>query len=127
MRCLALIFTLLAAAFAAADAFAAGQPTMSAALLRTTWALLVVLGLILALYGLARKRLILGKTSGSAIKIIEMRPLMTKTTLALVEVRGRELLLGISANGIHCLADLSGQEKTAPPPSDFEALLTAQQ
>ena len=123
MRCLGLVSALI---LLAADAFAAGQPAMSAALLRTTWALLVVVGLILALYGLARKRLNLGARRGSIINIVEVRPLMTKTTLALVEVRGRELLLGVSASGIHCLADLSSQEKTAPPPSDFETLLSAE-
>ena len=124
MRCLGLISALI---LLAVDAFAADQPGMSAALLRTTWALLVVVGLILALYGLARKRLsLVGARRGSIINIVEVRPLMTKTTLALVEVRGRELLLGVSASGIHCLADLSSQEKTTPPPSDFEALLSAE-
>ena len=79
MRCLGLISALI---LLAVDAFAADQPGMSAALLRTTWALLVVVGLILALYGLARKRLTLGKNSNTAIKIVEVRPLMTKSTLA---------------------------------------------
>lgn len=124
MRSLALIVTLVCLAI---DASAADQPTMGSALMRTTWALLVVVGLILALYGLARKRLTLGKSSNSAIKIIEIRPLMTKSTLALIEVRGRELLVGVSANGIHCLADLGTQEKTAPSPSNFDTLLSSQQ
>ena len=124
MRSLALIVILVCLAI---DASAADQPTMGSALMRTTWALLVVVGLILALYGLARKRLNLGKNSNSAIKIVEVRPLMTKSTLALVEVRGRELLIGVSASGIHCLADLGTQEKTAPSPSDFATLLSSQQ
>ena len=84
---------------------------MASAALQTLWALLVVIGLILALYALARKRFALGGLGGGSIKVIEMRPLLPKTTLALVEVRGREYLLGISAGNIQLLADLSA----APP------------
>jgi len=102
---------------------AAEQPSMGAALLQASWALLVVAGLILAIYGLARKRLMLGKTGGSAIKIIELRPLMPKSTLALVEVRGKEYLLGISPGGIHLLADCSGATAGKP---DFQSLLAKQ-
>ncbi len=104
-------------------ALAAEPPSMGAALLQASWALLVVAGLILAIYGLARKRLMLGKAGGSAIKIIELRPLMPKSTLALVEVRGKEYLLGISANGIHLLADCSGATEGKP---DFQTLLAKQ-
>jgi flagellar protein FliO/FliZ len=106
-----------------ATALAADPPSMGAAALQVTWALLVVVGLILAIYGIARKRLLLGKMGGNAIKIIEIRPLMPKSTLALVEVRGKEYLLGISANGIHLLADFSGDAAGRP---DFQSLLAKQ-
>ena len=106
-----------------ATAWAVEQPTMTATLLRTAWALLVVIGLILALYGLSKKRFFLNKPGSKMINIIELRPLQPKSTLALVEVRGREYLLGISANSVHLLADLS--ENPAPPtqPADFPSLL----
>lgn len=111
--------------FSPAMAWAAEPPDMASALLRTAWALLVVVGLILALYGLSKKRLFLGKISGNAIKIIEMRPLQPKSSLALVEVRGREYLLGISANSIHLLAELPDEPDKKP--ADFSALLAKQQ
>jgi len=102
------------------------SPTMTETLLRTAWALLVVIGLILALYGLTKKRFFLNKPGGKVITIIELRPLQPKSTLALVEVRGREYLLGISANSINLLADLS--DKPAPPKqsTDFSTLLAEQ-
>jgi len=107
-----------------ATALAAELSSMGASMLQMAWALLVVVGLILAIYGLAKKRLLLGKIGGSAIKIIEMRPLMPKSSLALVEVRGKEYLLGISADRIQLLADLSRDARDKP---NFESLLAEQQ
>lgn len=108
------------------QAWAADSPTMTETLLRTAWALLVVIGLILALYGLSKKRFFLNKHGSKVITIIELRPLQPKSTLALVEVRGREYLLGVSANSINLLADLS--DKPAPPmkSTDFSTLLAEQ-
>jgi flagellar protein FliO/FliZ len=106
-----------------ARAWAAETFSMGSALLQTTWALLLVVGLILAIYGIAKKRLSLGKIGGSAIKIVELRPIMPKSTLALVEIRGKEYLLGISANGIHLIAEVSGAAKDEKP--DFESLMAA--
>ncbi|WP_028317396.1 FliO/MopB family protein [Desulfobulbus elongatus] len=107
-----------------ASAWAAEPPDMTSALLRTGWALLVVVGLIFALYGLSKKRLLLGRIGGNAIRLIEVRPLQPRATLALVEVRGREYLLGISANSIHLLADLSGD--SGQKPADFSTVLAEQ-
>lgn len=108
-----------------ATALAAEPPGMSSALLQMSWALLVVVGLILAIYGLAKKRWFLGKIRGNAIKIIELRPLMPKSTLALVEVRGKEYLLGISAEKIH-LIDTFPRDTAGDKP-DFASLLAEQQ
>ena len=124
MQALVLMFGLLATA---TDAAAAESLSMGSALLQTAWALMVVVGLILALYALARKRPFFSRSGGNAITIIEMRPLMAKATLALVEVRGKEYLLAISATGIHCLADLSPEAAATPKSPDFEALLAEQQ
>jgi len=107
-----------------ATAWAAEPSDMTSALLRTLWALLVVVGLILALYGLSKKRLLPGKTGGSAIRIVELRPLQPRSTLALVEVRGREYLLGVSTGSIQLLADLSAEPGKQPP--DFPTLLAKQ-
>ena len=120
MRFVALFLMLLTPTIA----LAAELPSMGGALLQMGWALLVVTGLILAIYGLAKKRLFLGKMGGNAIKIIEMRPLMPKSSLALVEVRGKEYLLGISADRIQLIADLSQDTKDKP---NFDSLLAERQ
>ena len=104
-----------------ASAWAAAPADLASALLQTGWALLVVVGLILALYGLSKKRLSLGKTGGKLINVIELRPVLPKATLALVEVRGREYLVGIGADSIHLLADLSGEPVNEP--TNFSAIL----
>jgi flagellar biosynthetic protein FliO len=105
-------------------AWAAESPDMTSALLRTCWALLVVIGLILVLHALSKKRLLPRNSKNSTIKLIEMRPLQPKASLALVEVHGREYLLGVSADSIHLLADLS--DKPAGKPADFAAVLAEQ-
>jgi len=95
---------------------------MTTAALQTLWALLIVVGLIFVLYALARKRLTLGKLGGNSIRVIEMRPLVPKATLALVEVRGREYLLAINAGNIALLADLNAGKNAQN--SDFSSILT---
>lgn len=111
--------------FLPAMAWAAEPPTIGSALLRTAWALLVVTGLILALYGLSKKKRLLGKHGTKAITIVELRPLQPKSTLALVEVRGREYLLGVSANSIQLIADLS--EGSPAAAKDFPTVLAEQE
>jgi flagellar protein FliO/FliZ len=105
---------------------AAETPSMGGAMLQMGWALLVVIGLILAIYGLTKKRFLLGKMGGNAIKIIELRPLMPKSSLALVEVRGQEYLLGISADRIQLIADLSQNPQDKDKPN-FDSLLAEHQ
>lgn len=110
--------------FFPATALAGENPSLGTAALQTVWALLIVVGLILACYALARKRLVQGKFGGNAIRVVEMRPLFPKATLALVEVRGREYLLGINAGNIQLLAELpSGKTGNE---SDFSGLLAEQ-
>ncbi|MGD9950633.1 MAG: FliO/MopB family protein [Desulfobulbus sp.] len=104
-----------------ASALAGETPSMTTAALQTLWALLIVIGLILAFYALARKRLFFGKLAGNNIRVLEMRPLLPKATLALVEVRGREYLLAINAGNIQLLADLTS--KKSGNDSDFSSIL----
>jgi flagellar protein FliO/FliZ len=74
---------------------------------RVIWGLLVVLGIILALYALLRKRFsLLSNTSERAIKIVEIKPLMGRKALCLISVKGNEYLLGISGDRISHLATL---------------------
>lgn len=90
--------------------------TGTEAYFRVIWGLLVVLGIILVLYGLLRKRFsLLHTNSNRNIQIIEYRPIQGKKGLCLVKVRGKELLLGLSGDSINHLADLTTEnEKTKP-------------
>lgn len=75
---------------------------------RVLWGLLAVLGIILILYAILKKRFsILNPRSNSVIKVIEIRPLMPKKSLCLIEVKGRQYLLGLGAEQITLVAELS--------------------
>ena len=119
MRALAALLLLVPAPALGADSLPVGRM-----LLQTGWALLVVVGLILAIYGIARRRLVPGRSSGNLIRVVEMRPLLPRTTLALVEVRGHEYLLAVSPTGTTCLALVSGAADPIAP--DFKAVLAEQ-
>lgn len=74
---------------------------------RMLWGLCIVLGIMLVLYGLFKKRFnILAGRSGDIIQIKEIKPVMPKKSLCLVEVRGKEYLLGIGNESITLLADI---------------------
>lgn len=74
---------------------------------RVIWGLLIVLGIILLLYGLLRKRFsLLSSLPDKEINILEIKPLMGKKALCLVEVRGTEYLIGISESQISNIATL---------------------
>lgn len=74
---------------------------------RVIWGLLIVLGIILLLYGLLRKRFsLLSSSPDKEINVIEIKPLMGKKAICLVEVRGTEYLLGISESQITNIATL---------------------
>lgn len=78
--------------------------------MRMIWGLLIVLGIIFVLYGLTKKRFsLLGTSSKQEIRVVEMKPLMGKKALCLVEVRGQEYLLGIGGDTVTHIATLSGK------------------
>ncbi len=82
--------------------------------LRVIWGLLVVLGIILAIYALVRKRFsLLASSPEKNIKVLEIKPLMGRKALCLITVKGNEYLLGISGDQINCLATLPSQSKTS--------------
>lgn len=91
---------------------AAAELVETGAMLRLTWGLLVVLGIMLILYALVRKRFSLFQSpTGSAIEVVELRHLMPKKSLCLVEVRGQHYLLGLSADRVSLIAELPGERK----------------
>ncbi len=80
---------------------------------RMLWGLLVVLGIILILYGIFKKRISLFHSpSSQSIKVLEIKPLMGKKSLCLIEVRGEEFLLGISDDQITHIATIDSKKTT---------------
>ncbi|MEE4164436.1 MAG: flagellar biosynthetic protein FliO [Desulfocapsaceae bacterium] len=89
--------------------------------LKMIWGLLVVLGILLIIYGLVKKRMTLLQGGGKGIiKVIESRHLMPKKSLFLVEVRGREYLLGSGADSLNLIASLDGTDQHS---ADFKTVL----
>lgn len=71
--------------------------------------MIVVVGVMLLVYFLNRKGVgFLKKNKTGRIKIVEMRHLGGKKMLCMVEVKGRELLLGLGNERIDFLYDCSG-------------------
>ncbi len=101
--------------------FESTDPTLFSTSLRMIWGLLIVLGILFVIYGLMRKRLSFAQSNTkSKIQIKEMRHLMPKKSLCLVEVDGQEFLLGIGTENITLLATLEGSKETS-----FQAKLAA--
>lgn len=88
-----------------------GQESLLIPTLKMLGALALVIGLLLLCFAASRKGLSLlpGKRNGQ-IHIIETRPLGAKKMLCLVEVRGQELLLGVSGERIDCLTRLPDRD-----------------
>ncbi len=81
----------------------------SSSLLRLIWGLLVVLGLLLIIYGIAKKKMSFLQTPGKGIiKIIEVKHLLPKKSLYLVEVRGQEYLIASSQDSLSLLSPIAG-------------------
>lgn len=91
-----------------------GTEEMFPAVLKLIGAMGVVLGLVLLLYYISRKGFVfLPGIKTGAIKLIEMRQLMPKKALCLVEVRGKELLLGIGVDRIELISKLDWLESAS--------------
>ena len=91
----------------APQALLGGNSDILASSFRVVWGLLIVLGIILILYGLLRKRFSLfASMPNKEIKVVEIKPLMGKKAICLVEVRGTEYLIGISESQISNIATL---------------------
>nr|WP_246429139.1 flagellar biosynthetic protein FliO [Pseudoxanthomonas broegbernensis] len=78
-------------------------------------ALLLVLGLILGLAWLLR-RLPGGLRTAEGLRVVGSLPLGAKERLVVVEVGGRQLLLGVTSAGISLLHDLPEPLPPAEPP-----------
>lgn len=119
-RCVFPSITFFLVPLLSTPAFAAEYPTDEfSAIFRVIWALLIVLAIILILYALFKKRFSLVHASSTkSIRILEIQPLMPKKSLCLVEVKGKEYLLGIGHEDITFLASLD-----ADSPGSFKKVL----
>ena len=87
------------------------------------WALCLVLALILILFAMFRKRFsLINPRAEKAIRVLEIQPLAPRKSVCLIEVRGREFLVGVANESITLLADL--QEPS--PKQSFHDVLTSQ-
>ncbi|SHH56758.1 flagellar biosynthetic protein FliO [Desulfofustis glycolicus] len=122
-RILPLIVTVLAFMGDHRCAWALGDetPSLLNASLRMTWGLLVVLAVLLIIYVIVKKRLapMQGRSKGR-INVIETRHLMPKKSLFLVEVRGREYLLGAGSDSLELIARIDGDQ----PGRSFQQILS---
>lgn len=82
------------------------ETSMFMASLRVVWGLLIVLGIIYALYAFARKKFnfLPANNTNSLIKVIEAKHLMPKKSIYLLEVRDKEYLVGVTDHSISLLS-----------------------
>ncbi|PIE58451.1 MAG: hypothetical protein CSA33_03250 [Desulfobulbus propionicus] len=107
----------------AGSGYCAENYSMAAMTLKMGCALLIVVGLILLVYALAAKKFLPNQKAGQHIQILEVRPMMHKTSLALIKVHNTELLLAVSPQGIQTLTKLDSK----PAPPTFAQLLDQEQ
>jgi flagellar protein FliO/FliZ len=123
------------AVFAAPQTQAVDAMPGLASLAEVVFALLVVLALIIAVAWVAR-RMRVGGTSGSAIRILAETTLGAKERAVLLQVHGRQLLVGIGASSVTTLhvfdrAEVAeavasprvGEGVVAPERPSFQSLL----
>lgn len=112
MRILTLPLLLLAQPVFAADTVA--EPSLLGSSLKMLAGLAVIAGILLLFYAASRKGLsVLPQRKGGLIKVMETRPLGGRKFLCIVQVRGEEMLLGLSNDRIEYLSKLSPGEKFA--------------
>ncbi|KAF0188219.1 MAG: flagellar biosynthetic protein [Desulfobulbaceae bacterium] len=111
-------------------AMAGTEPLFSlSASLRLFWGLLIVLGVLLIVYALVKKKLsfLSGGSGKSVITIVEMRHLMPKKSVCLIKVRDQEFLIGLGNDQINLIAAIHpAPPDTIKPPdtNDFATALT---
>ena len=110
-----IIATCVLALAPAASAQAAVAATSDiTAYFRVMWGLLIVLAIMLVLFAFLKKRFsIINPRSTKAIRVLEIQPLMPKKSICLIEVRGKEYLLGIANESITLLADMNNSNKSS--------------
>jgi len=86
------------------------EPSFAYKFVQMMAALGLVLGILIAGSWVAKRffsQRLLQMNSGSSIKILEQRSLSPKAALYLIEVRGKNLLIGESPAGLHPLGEIN--------------------
>ena len=108
------------AVFASAGESVSGYPQ---GMLRLFIALGLVIGLLFLLVALSRKGMrFFPAARGGIIKVVEMRSLGPRKSLCLIEVKGEEILLGVSSDRIEMIS--SWPASNAPDSSYEKAVLS---
>lgn len=112
----------------ATSAFAGTESPFSlSTTFRLFWGLLIVLGILLVVYALAKKKLSFlnaGRGKG-AITIIETRHLMPRKSLCLVKVRDQEFLLGVGNDQINLIAAIEPSLRPSTEQADNKKFAAA--
>jgi flagellar protein FliO/FliZ len=94
----------------------ATDPSLLSAGLRMIWGLIVVLGIILIIYALMRKRFSFARANiDSRIKILEIRQIMPKKSICLVAVGDQEFLIGLGQDTITLLGPVNSKAESTFP------------
>lgn len=106
---------------------ATSQPTDEyGSYLRVLWALCLVLALILALYALFKKRFsLINPHSTKTIKVIEIQAIGPRKSICLIEVRGKEYLIGVANESITLLSKIDEESSPNPQAQTFHDILTS--
>ncbi len=123
-----LLLTLLIFHISTTEALAGTDSLISlSASLRIFWGLLIVFGVLLVVYALAKKKLsFLNAGAGKdAITIIETRHLMPRKSLCLIKVRDQEFLLGLGNEQINLIAVINPVVTTSSEQSDNKKFAVA--
>ncbi len=123
-----LLLTLIIFNISTTQALAGTDSLVSfSATLRIFWGLLIVFGVLLVVYALAKKKLsFLNAGAGKgAITIIETRHLMPRKSLCLIKVRDQEFLLGLGNEQINLIAVINPAVTTSSGPSDNKKFAVA--
>jgi flagellar protein FliO/FliZ len=102
-------------------AMAGGEPPISlSATLRLFWGLLIVLGVLLVVSALVRKKLTFfnGGKGKSIITVVETRHLMPKKSVCLIRVRNQEFLIGLGNDQVSLIASIPSDPSEAVPSPD---------
>jgi flagellar protein FliO/FliZ len=108
-------------------AAAAESQSLLSSSLRMIWGLLIVLGILFIIYIIVKKRFSIVPGGGrGVIKVIEAHHLMPRKSLYLIEVRGKEYLVGTGGDSLQLITKIDGADAAKPFDEILETSLQTQ-